>query len=179
MRNEAVWDRICADFDRARTGAGGAGRRAALRTLSRPGFACALLRRMQEALAPVPIVGRPLRRLVWLFSSYLFGSDIAIDAEIGGGIYLPHPHGVVIGACRIGRNVTIMQNVTLGARRSGERAAPVIGDGVEIGAGAVILGSVIVGEGAMIGANAVVLTDIPARATAVGNPARILPPRGG
>jgi serine O-acetyltransferase len=133
-----------------------------------------LLRRLQEALAPVPVIGRPLRRLVWLGSVYAFGSDIAIAAEIGGGFYLPHPHGVVIGACRIGRGVTILQNVTLGTRRPGETAAPVIGDRVVISAGAVVLGSITIGEDAVIGANAVVLTDIPPGATAVGNPARIL-----
>lgn len=175
MGSDGVWDRICADFDKARAGAGGEGRRGLLRTLSRPGFACALLRRAQEALASIPLIGRPLRRLVWLWSVYAFGSDIAIEAEIGGGLYLPHPHGVVIGACRIGRGVTIMQNVTLGTRRRGERAAPVVGDGVVISAGAVLLGAITIGEGAVIGANAVVLTDIPAGATAVGNPARILP----
>jgi serine O-acetyltransferase len=174
MQNDGVWDRIRADFDRARQGAGGDGRPGLLRTLSRPGFACALLRRMQEALAPVPAIGRPMRRLVWLWSVYAFGSDIAIAAEIGGGLYLPHPHGIVIGACRIGRGVTILQNVTLGARRPGETAAPVIGDGAVISAGAVVLGGVVIGEGAVIGANAVVLTDVPSSATAVGNPARIL-----
>jgi serine O-acetyltransferase len=150
-----------------------------LRALSRPGFACVFLRRTQEALAPVPLIGRPLRRLVWLWSVYAFGSDIAIEAQIGGGFYLPHPHGIVIGACRIGRGVTILQNVTLGSKRLGERAAPVVGDGAVISAGAVILGGVTIGEGAVIGANAVVLSDIPPGATAVGNPARILSQRGG
>jgi serine O-acetyltransferase len=178
MRNEGVCGKIRADFDAARAGAGGSGRRAAIRALSRPGFACVLLRRLQEALAIVPVFGRPLRRLVWLLSTYLFASDIAIAAEIGGGLYLPHPHGVVIGACRIGKNVTIMQNVTLGARRPGLSEGPAIADGVLVSAGAVILGGVAIGEGAVIGANAVVLIDIPAGATAVGNPARILPPKG-
>ncbi|WP_246697701.1 hypothetical protein [Rhizobium sp. G21] len=121
MEKDGVWNRIRADYDRARRGAGGSGHTGWLRTLSRPGFACALLRRMQEAVGPVPVIGRPLRRLVWLWSVYAFGSDIAIEAEIGGGLYLPHPHGVVIGACRIGRGVTILQNVTLGSRRPGRR----------------------------------------------------------
>lgn len=178
MRSDGAWARICADFERARQGAGGAGRLATFRAISRPGFACALLRRMQEAVGIVPVVGRPLRRLVWLWSVYAFGSDIAIEAEIGGGLYLPHPHGIVIGSCRIGRGVTILQTVTLGAKRVGEREAPVVCDGVVISAGAVVLGGVTIGEGAVIGANAVVLTDVPPGATAVGNPARILPRSG-
>lgn len=176
MRDESVWDKIRADFARARLGAGGEGRRAALRALSKPGFACVLLRRLQEASVSLPVIGRPLRRLIWLWSVYAFGSDIAIDAEIGGGLYLPHPHGIVIGRCRIGRDVTILQNVTLGAKRPGLTDAPVVEDRVVIGAGAVALGRVTIGEGAVIGANAVVLHDIPAGATAVGNPVRILPP---
>jgi serine O-acetyltransferase len=64
--------------------------------------------------------------------------------------------------------------VTLGLRRTNERGAPRIGNRVDIGAGAKILGSVTIGDGAVIGANAVVLDDVPAGALAVGIPARIV-----
>ena len=68
--------------------------------------------------------------------------------------------------------------MTLGLRRVGEDHAPVLGRRVDVGAGAKILGAVRIGDGACIGANAVVLTDVPAGATAVGIPARVLPARG-
>ena len=73
---------------------------------------------------------------------------------------------------RIGRNCSVIASTTLGLRN--DRAFPEIGDGVFIGAGARILGGVRVGDGARIGANAVVIADVPAGATAVGVPARIV-----
>lgn len=84
---------------------------------------------------------------------------------------MPHPNGIVIHpAATIGPNCMIFQQVTIGG------GAPVIHGHVDIGAGAKILGDVVVGQHAKIGANAVVLTDVPAFATAVGVPARILVP---
>jgi serine O-acetyltransferase len=68
----------------------------------------------------------------------------------------------------------LRQGVTLGLRRTNERGAPRIGNGVDIGAGAKILGPIRVGDGAVIGANAVVLDDVPPGALAVGIPARIV-----
>lgn len=77
---------------------------------------------------------------------------------------------------RIGKNCRIACNVTFGARwsKNGLDGAPVIGDDVVIGAGAVILGNIHIGDGARIGANAVVLNDVPAGAVAVGVPAKII-----
>jgi serine O-acetyltransferase len=69
--------------------------------------------------------------------------------------------------------VTLRHGVTLGLRRTGVPGAPVVCDGVDIGAGAKILGPVHIGDGAVIGANAVVLCDVPAGSLAVGVPARI------
>ena len=84
----------------------------------------------------------------------------------GLGIVLDH-------RCVIGENVRIDQEVTIGIRWD-EKAAPIIGSNVRIGAGAKVLGSIRIGNDVRIGANAVVLTDIPDGATAVGVPARIL-----
>jgi serine O-acetyltransferase len=97
---------------------------------------------------------------------------IGRGADFGPGFVLIHATGVVInGAVRGGSNVYIEHQVTIGAER---RQTPVIGSGVFIGAGAKILGSVTVGDGARVGANAVVVHDVPAHATVVGIPARVV-----
>jgi len=104
-------------------------------------------------------------KLVALKNQILFGCDIARGARIEGGLYLPHPNGIVIGEfVTIGKNCIIHQGVTLGARgEEHELANPVIGDEVEIGSGAKILGKLKIGNYARIGANAVVLHDVPPR----------------
>jgi serine O-acetyltransferase len=105
---------------------------------------------------------------------------IGRGAEFGEGFALIYSMGVVInGGVKGGRGVRIEHQVTIGADR---RRAPTIGDGVFLGAGAKVLGSVTIGDGARVGANAVVVTDIPSHCTAVGVPARIVrrrtPPTG-
>lgn len=108
-----------------------------------------------------------------------YGCFLQVGAQIGPGLKLPHPQGIVIGAgTRVGRNCVLYQQVTLGGARRGDFAAdryPVIGDDVVVFAGAKLLGAVRVGNGACIGANAVVIRDVPAGRTAVGVPARLLP----
>jgi len=99
-----------------------------------------------------------------------FGLEIRLGADIGGGLYIPHPVGTVIVAKRIGKNCSIIANVTIGMRN--EWDFPEIGDNVFIGAGARVLGGIKVGDNAVIGANAVVIHDVPAGATVVGIPAK-------
>ena len=85
---------------------------------------------------------------------------------------IPHPNGIVIHPdSQIGPNCFMLQQVTLAAGASG---APRLGGNVQVGSGAKLLGAVRVGDNARIGANAVVLQDVPAGATAVGVPARII-----
>ena len=99
------------------------------------------------------------------------GADIPLNCQIGGGLLLPHPNGVVIHPdAEIGCNCLLLQQVTV-------VAGVKIGGHVDIGAGAKIIRPVTIGDHAKIGANAVVLEDIPAGATAVGIPARIIMPR--
>jgi len=108
-----------------------------------------------------------IRHRIW---SILTGADIPLDTQIGGGLLLLHPNGIVIHpGVVIGPNCLIFQQVTLGTTAEG--GVPRIGGHVDIGAGAKILGKVTVGDHAKIGANAVVLKDVPAHATAVGVPA--------
>ncbi|WCJ33058.1 serine acetyltransferase 2 2 [Euphorbia peplus] len=108
--------------------------------------------------------------------SEVFSVDIHPGAKIGQGILFDHATGLVVGETAvIGNNVSILHNVTLGGtgKACGDRH-PKIGDGVLIGAGTCILGNIKIGEGAKIGACSVVLKDVPARTTAVGNPARLI-----
>jgi serine O-acetyltransferase len=84
-------------------------------------------------------------------------------------VLMPHPYGIVIHSlAQLGSGVVIMQHVTLGGRVPGRNEAPVIEDGVYLGAGARVLGAVHIGRGAVVGANAVVTRDVPAGATVVG-----------
>ncbi|CAL1384720.1 unnamed protein product [Linum trigynum] len=108
--------------------------------------------------------------------SEVFGVDIHPGARVGSGVLLDHATGVVIGeTAEVGDDVSILHGVTLGGTgKAGGDRHPKIGDGVLIGAGTCVLGSVRVGAGAKIGAGSVVLKEVPARTTAVGNPARLI-----
>lgn len=143
--------------------------------LLEPGFQLALSIRLQEAAIRVPLAGRLLRRLLWYGATISTGCHIAPDARIGGGLYMPHPTGIVIGAGTVvGSHVTLFQQVTLGRREPERAGVPSLGDHCRISAGAKVLGDIALGDHVTVGANAVVLGDIPAGHTAVGIPARIL-----
>ena len=104
------------------------------------------------------------------------GIDIHPGAQIGEGLFIDHGMGVVIGeTAQIGENVTLYQGVTLGGtgKDTGKRH-PTIGNNVVIGAGAKVLGPFTVGENAKIGSGAIVLREVPAYATVVGNPGRVV-----
>jgi serine O-acetyltransferase len=110
-----------------------------------------------------------IRHRAW---SVVTGADIPINCKLGGGLLLPHPNGIVIHPdAEIGPNCLLFQQVTVGAN---DRGVPKIGGHVDVGAGAKILGPVTIGDHARIGANAVVVNNIPARATAMGVPARVI-----
>lgn len=93
-------------------------------------------------------------------------------------VRIAHPFGITINpGVQIGKNVTLFQCVTVGSKRHGRSAGvPTIEDNVVLYPNAVVVGGVVVGAGATIGPGAVVVTDIPAGATAVGNPARVILP---
>jgi serine O-acetyltransferase len=133
--------------------------------------------RWQRSSNPLGKVMRALATLRHRFWSIVTGTDIPLGTAIGGGLLLIHPNGIVIHPeSTIGPNCLIHHQVTLGVVH---RMAPHIGGHVDIGAGAKILGGIRIGDHAKIGANAVVLNDVPAYATAVGIPARIIANRPG
>lgn len=116
-------------------------------------------------------------RFVSHLSRALTGIEIHPGATIGRRVFIDHGMGVVVGeTAEIGDDSTIYQGVTLGGTSltKGAKRHPTLGRGVIIGAGAKVLGSFTVGDGARVGSNAVVVKEVPAGATAVGNPARIL-----
>lgn len=105
--------------------------------------------------------------LVHRFWSVITQSEIHLNTQIGGGLQLPHPTGIVIHPeAIIGPNCMIFHQVTLAG-------AVVLGGHVDIGSGAKILGPLQIGDHANIGANAVVTKDVPANATAKGIPAKV------
>lgn len=131
--------------------------------------AMVLYRLMQAArrwrLAPVEMLFNKL-------NTALCHCVIGRGAEFGPGFVLIHSNGVVInGGVRGGAGVHLEHQVTIGAER---RASPVLGNGVFVGAGAKIIGSVNVGDGARVGANAVVVHNVPPHSTVVGIPARVV-----
>ena len=105
-----------------------------------------------------------------------YGIELEYCVRLGRRVMIHHQSGIVInGYCEIGDDCVIRQNVTMGIRSVQEKTgAPILGKGVDVGAGAVLLGAITIGDGAQIGANAVVLSDVPAGAVAVGVPARIV-----
>jgi serine O-acetyltransferase len=106
------------------------------------------------------------------FWSVVSGAEIPLGTQIGGGLMLPHPNGIVIHpSAEIGPNCLIFQQVTIGAARGG---VPRIAGHVDLGAGAKLLGPIAVGEHARIGANALVIRDVPAGATVVSAPGEML-----
>ncbi|MCG7575762.1 serine O-acetyltransferase [Halomonas sp. DSH1-27] len=117
-----------------------------------------------------------LARTLSTFSRWLTGIEIHPGATIGRRFFIDHGMGVVIGeTARVGDNVTLYQGVTLGGTswNKGKRH-PTLEDGVIVGAGAKILGPFTVGAGAKIGSNAVVTKEVPAGATVVGIPGKIV-----
>jgi serine O-acetyltransferase len=109
-------------------------------------------------------------------SEILTGIDLPCEAKLGSRFRIDHFGGIVIsGDAVFGDDCVIRNGVTVGLRHTGQRGAPVIGNRVDIGAGAKVLGSIRVGDDVAIGANAVVITDVPANSIAVGVPAKIRP----
>jgi serine O-acetyltransferase len=118
-------------------------------------------------------------RWISFFARWLTQVDIHPGARIGARLFIDHGAGVVIGeTAEIGHDVTLYHGVTLGGTtwRAGKRH-PTLGDHVVVGAGAKILGPIVVGERARVAANSVVIEAVPAGATVVGIPGRVVAPQ--
>jgi serine O-acetyltransferase len=129
------------------------------------------------------IRARPLRlpfsffyKILKFFSEMLLGAELPCEAVIGRRFVIEHIGGIVVSGDAIFGDDCVMRNgVTVGLRNRGVRGSPRIGNRVDIGAGAKLLGPINIGDDVAIGANAVVITDVPANSIAVGIPARIIP----
>ncbi len=119
----------------------------------------------------MPILKINLRRI-----GYKCGLQIPYKTNIDEGLYIVHWGDIVINPnCKIGKNLTISQGVTIGqVNRGKSKGTPIIGNNVYIGPGAKIIGSINIGNNVAIGANAVVTKDIPDNAVVVGIPAKVI-----
>ena len=117
-----------------------------------------------------------LPKLLTYINIVLFGIEVSPRCKIGPGVFFPHTSGVVIGARRLGRNVTVFQGVTLGAKELDmdfePALRPEVGDNVVLGSGCKVLGGIRIGDNVIVGANSVVVTSVESDGTVVGIPAR-------
>lgn len=151
------------------------------RDWTKPGFrALAIYRfgvwrmtfRFKVIRAPLSIV----YRFFFRYARNNYGIELPYSASIGNRVVFEHQHGIVVhGNAKIGNNCIIRQGVTIGNRYMDKPfEAPSIGNNVNIGAGAKILGKLNIADNVNVGANAVVTIDVPANATVLGIPAKIL-----
>jgi serine O-acetyltransferase len=106
-----------------------------------------------------------------------YGIELHYTAKIGRRLRIAHQHGIVIHEhAVIGDDCTIRQGVTIGSTGEYSMQGPTLGNNVDVGAGAMILGKVKIGDNVRIGANAVIMMNVPANSMAVAQPARIITP---
>ncbi len=142
--------------------------------LAYPGFRARQFHRIAHTLFRwhIPVIPR----LISHMGRFLTGIEIHPGAKIGEGLFIDHGMGVVIGeTAEIGDKVTLYQDVTLGGT-SLQRAKrhPTLGNNVEVGVGAQLIGAITIGENTKIGAGSVVINSVPANATVVGVPGRVV-----
>jgi serine O-acetyltransferase len=119
-----------------------------------------------------------LYKIAFKWIQVITGIELPCEVEIGHNFVIDHFGGIVIsGYAKFGNNCRIRNGVVVGLQRVDQPRAPVIGNNVDIGAGAKVLGAIKVGDDVVIGANAVVIRDVPDNCIAAGVPAVIKPRR--
>ncbi len=117
-----------------------------------------------------------LYKISYKWIQIITGIELPCEVSLGKNFRIDHFGGIIIsGYTKFGDNVVIRQGVTIGLKNIDSPGAPIIGNNVDIGAGAKILGPITIGDNVDVGANAVVITDVPSDSIAVGVPAKIIP----
>ena len=123
--------------------------------------------------APMTILYRYFNKMTQIW----FGMKVDYVVIIGRRVKLEHFGGMILGARSIGNDVIIRQNTTFGISSPDDmNAKPIIGDGVDLGAGVVIIGNVTIGENSIVGPNSAVFSDVPPNTIVLGVPAQIIGP---
>jgi serine O-acetyltransferase len=134
------------------------------------------LGRWRYSISP-PLVRKPFSsvyKVLFKLVQIITGIELPCEVQIGRNFIIDHFGGIIIsGYAKFGDNCRIRNGVVVGLKRIEEKVAPVIGDNVDIGAGAKLLGPIRIGNNVLIGANAVVLCDVPDDSIAVGVPAQV------
>ena len=112
--------------------------------------------------------------IIHTHNKHRLGIQIKLGTNIGAGVRFPHYSGIVLAMCKIGKNCTIHQNVTIGRTFGDNEGCPTLGDDVVIFANSTLVGNINIGNNVIIGANSVVVKDVPNNSVVVGNPARII-----
>ncbi len=137
-----------------------------------------LAQRVRALPAPWWVLGAPYLLFYEIAVEWLLGVELRYKARVDPGLRLFHAHALVLHeGATLGANCTLRQSTTIGNKLLADGTpsdCPVLGDRVDVGANAVILGPIRIGDGAVIGAGSVVVKDVPAGATVAGNPARVL-----
>lgn len=136
--------------------------------------------RIAHQCVGAPFLLKPLA-YAWILvykavSEYIVGTEIHWRAKIGPFLTVYHAYGLVVNSnAVIGANCVLRHGVTIGVKETNESlASPILGDRVDVGAGAILIGGISVGDDAIIGAGSVVVKDVPRGAVVAGNPARII-----
>lgn len=126
-----------------------------------------------------PFIRKPfslLYKILFKFIQILTGIELPCEVDVGKNFRIDHFGGIIIsGFASFGDNCVLRDGVTVGLRRVEDPVAPRVGNNVDIGTGAKLLGDITIADNVVIGANAVVLEDVPPNSIAVGVPARIIP----
>jgi serine O-acetyltransferase len=151
------------------------------REWSAPGFQALAVYRVGHHARTMPgLAGKVLRRLhriAFVFVRNVYGIELHATTVIGRRMHIGHQHGIVIHENTVfGDDCVMRHNVTIGVAMAGARSheAPVFGDRVKFGPGAVVLGGVTVGDDVRIGANTLIMSDVPSGAHVLEKPTRVL-----